>query len=308
MTERSRGVALLTVLLVVALATVTATALATLLQLDIRRTGLLAQQRQARAYLQGAEQWAEQILARDRAAGPIDDLAEPWARKLPPLPVAGGYVQGRLDDLQGRFNLNDLLAGHSVDPRQLALLQRLLAQLGLPVGPAAAIADWVDPDTSPRLPDGAEDSTYLDRTPAYLAANRPFVSVSELRLIRGIDATTYQQLAPLVSALPDATPINVNTAPAELLAALDPRLSHASVEHLLQVRQRQPFATAADFLKATGLTNFALPGSAIGTASRYFLLTAEARVGDTRVRLHSLLVRGGDGTTRSLLRSYGDDW
>ncbi len=76
MARRDRRLALLTVLLVLALASVTAAALATLLQMDIRRNGLLAQQRQARAYLQGAEDWAAEILARDHAAGPINDLDE----------------------------------------------------------------------------------------------------------------------------------------------------------------------------------------------------------------------------------------
>ncbi len=308
MARRDRGVALLTVLLVLALASVTATALATLLQMDIRRSGLLAQQRQARAYLQGAEDWAAQILARDHAAGPIDDLDEAWARRLPPLPVAGGSVQGRLTDLEGRFNLNSLLAGNAIDPHQLALLRRLLHQLDLPVGLAAAIADWIDPDHKLRFPDGAEDSTYLDQTPPYLPADRAFVSVSTLRLVHGVDDTAYRRLQPLVSALPQATPINVNTAPAALLAALDPRLDNSRVQRLLEQRRQHPFATAADFIKATGLNHFALPVSALGTASRYFLLSASARVGDARAHLYSLLVRGRTGITRSLLRSFGRDW
>lgn len=308
MADRNRGVALLTVLLVVALASVTATALATLLQLDIRRTGLLAQQRQARAYLLGAEDWAAQILARDHAADPIDDLNETWARRLPPLPVDGGSVQGRLTDLQGRFNLNNLLAGKTIDARQLALLQRLLRRLELPVELANTIADWIDPDGSPRFPGGAEDSVYLDQTPPYLTADRPFVSASTLRLVHGVDGPTYRQLRPLVSALPANTPINVNTASAPLLAALDPRLDSTRVGQLLQRRHRRPFATTAEFIKATGLTHFALPASALGTTSHYFLLSATAQVGDARAQLHSVLVRSDNGITRSLLRSYGDDW
>lgn len=301
-----RGVALITVLLVVALASLTATRLATLTQLDIRRSGLLIQQQQARNYLAGAEQWAAQILRRDRIDGAIDHPGEDWAQRLPPFPVSGGEVTGVLSDLQGRFNLNDLIVDGALDPAQSALLERLLDRLGLSRGLAQAIADWIDPDSEPRFPDGAEDSDYLGRDPAYLAANRPFASISELRLVRGIDADAYRRLAPFVTALPQATPLNVNTAPAELLAALDDDLGAGDAERLVQARAEQPFDSVADFAASTGLVDFDAPEGLLGTASDYFLLDAEARVGEARARLHSVLHRSGSGATRVVMRSYGE--
>lgn len=300
-----RGVALITVLLVVALASLTATSLASLTQFGLRRSGLLQQEQQARFYLHGAEQWAAQILNRDRGDGPIDHLGEDWAQPLPPLPVEGGQVIGRLSDLQGRFNLNGLIVGDVVDEARLALLERLLDQLGPGRGVASAIVDWIDADREPRFPDGAEDSDYLTRNPSYLAANRPLASVSELRLIRGVDGTVHARLAPLVSALPRPTAINVNTAPVELLAVLLPGLDQTAAVRLDQARRERPFASVDEFIASTGLVDPDLPVDLLTTESAFFLLEAEAEIGDAGARLHSLLYRADSGTTRSLMRSYG---
>jgi general secretion pathway protein K len=300
-----RGIALITVLLVVALASLTATSLASMTQFGLRRSSLLQQEQQARLYLHGAEQWAAQILNRDRGDGPVDHLDEDWARTLPPLPVEGGQVSGRLSDLQGRFNLNSLIIGETVDEARLAVLERLLDQLGLNRGIALAIADWIDADREPRFPDGAEDSDYLTRNPAYLAANRPLTSVSELLLIRGVDGAVHARLAPLVSALPRPTPINVNTAPVEVLAALDSGLDQSAAMRLDQARREQPFASVDEFIASTGLVELDIPQGLLTTGSDFFLLEAEAGIGDASARLHSLLYRADSGATRSLMRSYG---
>lgn len=300
-----RGVALITVLLVVALASLTATSLASLTQFGLRRSGLLQQEQQARLYLHGAEQWVAQILDRDRSDGPIDHFDENWAQTLPPLPVEGGRVIGRLSDLQGRLNLNGLIVDGVVHEARLALLERLLDRLGLDRGIAAAIVDWIDTDREPRFPDGAEDSDYLGRDPGYLAANRPLASVSELRLIRGVDGAALSRLAPLVSALPRPTAVNVNTAPVELLAVLLPGLDPADAARLDQARRERPFASVDEFLASTGLTDPDPPTDLLGTGSAFFLLEAEAEIGEAGARLHSLLYRADSGTTRSLMRSYG---
>ncbi len=298
------GVALITVLLVVALASLTATSLASLTQFELRRTGLVLQEQQTRWYLQGAEQWATQVLARSDIE--IDHPGEDWARVLPPLPVDGGFIAGGLSDLQGRFNLNNLIADDADDPTQLALLQRLLDRLALPQGLAQAIADWIDADREPRFPDGAEDSDYLARDPPYLAANRPLASISELLLIRGFDGVSYQRLAPLVTALPEPTPINVNTAPVELLGVLDSRLDGELAGRLDRTRRERPFASVAEFIAATGLDGLELPETALSVRSDFFLLAAAAEIGAARGTLQSLLYRNEAGLARSLRRSYGD--
>ncbi len=342
--HRQRGVALITVLLIVFLASVAAVSLASLQQLAIRRSAVFLHQQQARLYTLGAEQMAIIILTRDRQKNDIDHPHEAWALLPPILPVAGGTLTARISDLQGGFNLNNLwrpapgapvrpaakpdtqpsdpkpadetrktpaptvatTAKAALEPAQLSVLQRLLESLALPPELALAIADWIDPDAEPRFPDGAEDSDYAVLNPAYLAANRPFVSVSELRLVKGVDQEAFAQLQPVVRALPPGTPVNINTAPALVLAALGkdgPKL--ADVSHLLQERPGDGYQSVDAFLNAAKLTTVEAPIKALlSVNSQYFLLQAEARVGDGRAMLYSMLYRDPNGV-RVLQRAFG---
>ena len=305
--ENQYGVALLTVLLVIALASLTAVQLASSQQFSVRRSELLLHRQQAKQYLLGAERWALAILIRDRNANDTDHADEDWATIPPALPVSGGVVSGQLSDLQARFNLNNLLTPEgSIDDRQLQVLSRLLAQLELPEGIAQAVADWLDDDQQIRFPDGAEDSDYLLATPSYLAANRELADPSELRLIKGVDAETYAKLVPFISTLPGHVPININTASPELLAALDPALDSTGAEHLIAERESQAFASVVDFLAATGLEEPQIRHEDIAVGSAYFLLRAQASVGSASAQLSSVLRRDSQGLG-VIMRSFGVD-
>lgn len=345
---RSRGVALITVLLVVFLASITATSLATLQQMTIRRGTVLQHQQQARLYALGAEQWAKIILERDLEQGETDHPGEEWANLPPALPIEGGALATRISDLQGCFNLNNLWrpasAGPSpspdpdrppedtqpqdpdatpeespeapadaappspqpagLDQAQMQILQRLLVSLNLEPALAQAIADWIDPDSDPLFPDGVEDSDYLVLDPPYLAANRPMLDVSELRLVKGVNRETYDKLAPLVCVLPSVTALNVNTAPALVLAALSDGLDPIDVERLLENRPDEGYENVDDFLNAVQLTLTPPEKERLSVTSHYFQLRAEARVGDGRAMLYSILKRDENGI-RILQRSFG---
>ncbi len=365
--RRHAGVALITVLLIVFLASVTAASLAALQQLAIRRGTVLQHQQQARLYTLGVEQWAMLILARDRKRNETDHPGEQWANLPPALPVKDGVLSGRIRDLQGCFNLNNLWQpaatatapisddansqpspegggepaepgqaegetaaqdqppdapqpGDSTEPgdstasesgkaqlnqAQLQVLQRLLASLELKPELAQAIADWIDPDQDPLFPDGAEDSDYNVLNPPYLAANRPLSSASELRLIKGVDRETYDKLAPLVCALPPGTPLNVNTAPALVLAALGEGQDPKEMERLLESPPSDGYPNVDDFLNAAKLTVDAQLKAQLGANSQHFSLRAEARVGDGRAMLYSTLYRDENGV-RVLRRSFGN--
>ncbi len=145
--HRQTGVALITVLLVVFLATIAATALSSVQQLTLRRSTLHLHLHQARLYTLGAEQWAMSILQRDRRDNDTDHLGEDWASLPPALPVEGGSISGHLEDLQGRFHLNNLINSEGeLDPVWLGHLERLLEHLELESGLAQAIVDWIDAD------------------------------------------------------------------------------------------------------------------------------------------------------------------
>ena len=188
--HRQRGVAVLTAMLVVTVGTILAVNLMWQAQLDQRRTAAALAADQGLMYTHGAEAWAADILRQDLVDSPFsDNLSELWATEIPPLPVEGGVVSARLEDLQGRFNLNNLV-DESGEEDALALRQfeRLLTLVGLEPSLAGAIVDWLDPNADPRFPDGAEDAAYGNTNPQYRTANVMITSPSELMAVTGFDA------------------------------------------------------------------------------------------------------------------------
>lgn len=299
-----QGVALITALVVVAIATIAATWLLTSLQQDIRRSASVLQQEQAWQYALGAEAWASRRLEEDARESKYDGLTEEWATELPPLPVEGGSISGRLLDLQGRFNLNSLLTRDGkYDSQAQSRLRRLLEIEDLPPDLTLAILDWIDADNEPAGPGGAEDSAYLALDPPYLAANRPMVVPSELRLVKGIDTQAWKKLEPLVSALPESTPINVNTAPAEVLASLGMSLSQA--EGLASALHESPAERIEDFLLYPEVQEARIGQQGLSVSSHWFRLEVQVEIGQIRLDYRALLHRDEQGRVRTIFRSTG---
>ncbi|MBI5460981.1 MAG: type II secretion system minor pseudopilin GspK [Gammaproteobacteria bacterium] len=305
-----RGVALITALLVVALATVAAVAMASRQQLDVRRTANLLQGDQAYVYAQAVEDWARVVLKRDENKQ-VDSLDEDWAQQLSPIAVPGGQVNGFILDLQGRFNLNNLLNsdGQLSEP-DLNYFRTLLRNLELNDQLTAAVLDWIDVDTQTRYEDygdGAEDDFYLSTDVPYRAANREFQSISELRLVRGFDAEVWNKLAPYVCALQGRVALNVNTAAAPLLQALSEDLTQRDAEQLVEERGETGFERLDAFANSPVFASRPLSQAQQGNLainSSYFLVRSEIGVGSARARVFSVLQRASNGAT-TLTRTQG---
>jgi general secretion pathway protein K len=292
--RRQRGVALVTALLVVAIATVAAIAMASRQQLDIRRTGSLLHGEQAWAYVLGAENWATVVLRRDREDSQIDTLEEDWSTQPPVSFVEGGSIIGRLIDLQGRFNVNNLVSGGGASPENIDYYKRLLRLLDLDEGLADALVDWIDDDIDVRFPDGAEDENYLLLETPYRVANRPLADISELRLVKGYTAEVVAKLQPYLVALPEPTPINVNTADAVVLAALAVNLDVSDGEALVEGRGEDGYETVDKFKQEPALKSIQVDDALLGVNTRWFLMVSQADIGQGRARLASLIQRADD--------------
>lgn len=294
---KQRGVALITALLVVALATLAAVAMATRQQLDIRRTGSFLHSEQAYAYVVGAENWARVVLIRDRKDSEIDTLAEDWSTQPPASIVEGGSIIGRILDMQGRFNVNSLVSGGQVNPDAVDAYKRLLILLDLDEALADALVDWIDEDIDVRFPDGAEDETYLLLPTPYRTANRLLADISELRLVAGYDEPeVIEKLRPFIVALPEATPININTASAEVLSTVAKDLALSDGEKLVEARGEEGFETVDSFLKHDVLGGLEVKQSLLSVQSHWFLMISEANIGQGRARLASLIQRTPDAS------------
>jgi type II secretory pathway component PulK len=153
-----------------------------------------------------------------------------------------GTVIVSVEDENARFNLNSLRL-----PDSLIVFKRLLKILGLDERIGDRIADWIDPNTGPRLSDSKEGAknAYMD-------------SVDELLLIKGIDRQTYEALLPYVTVYgynysdlnPGDRRVNVNTASIPVIMSLG--ISKEQAEEIVNYRKLEPFTQPGD-LDKTGL-------------------------------------------------------
>jgi general secretion pathway protein K len=308
-----RGVALLVAILIVALGTILAAAIAYENAMTFRRGAATFAFDQALLVQQGAEALAAYGLRLAQKSDPQHTYAsQGWARPLGPIEVVPGVMlTAQLEDLQGRFNLNNLVRQDGTpDPVQVAAFQQLLAMLGLEPRWADFMVDWIDRNISPVTPDGAKDSVYMGQTPPYRTPNRYITSASELLALPGFGRERYVALAPFVTALPYGTKINVCTARDKVL---DAYLGHSDFqsdpEGLAKNRATATtcFPKLSDYQPAADPAVWKNISSKLQMTSSYFRLTSLVTIGSTEFNLYSLLLQDPTGQVRPVLRSYTPD-
>ncbi len=304
--SHQRGIALITVLLVVALVTVICTALLQRQQLAIRSTGNQLLVRQALYYAEGGELLAQALLRRDQEQGAVDSLTEPWANLGRRLPLdEGGELRLHIEDLAGRFNLNSLNAAGELGKLSSLRFRRLLKQLRLSPVYAKRLQDWLDTDQQANGSGGAEDDQYLQLDPAYRTGPGHIADISELRLLLGMTEADYRRLLPFVSALPSQTELNINTASPQVLACLGEGIRPAALQAAIAGRGHSGYSDVASFVQQ--LSIYGVKAQGLGVGSRYFRVTTEVLLGDRRQVLTSYLQRGNDKHVRLMARDLGQE-
>jgi general secretion pathway protein K len=291
--KNQRGVAIVLAMGIAAIAAMAATAMMMSQSLWVRHSELSSDRTQAQLVVKAGVDWARAVLSDDRRSSTVDHLGEPWALRLPPMPVENGKLAGHIDDQQGRYNLNNLVRNGQVNSAQLAHFQKLLSILGLPAALADTLADWLDADNEPQPRGGAEDAEYLALATPYLAANRPLSDVAELALVKGYDEDVRKRLAPFVTALPRFTPVNANTAPPEVLTAVISGLSLIEARSLASRRDRTYARDRSEFRRLLPPdTTFA--DEDITVSSDFFLARVQVTMGSSQASGSALLVRQGN--------------
>ena len=316
---RQRGAALIMAMLIFAVSAALIVAMKSDFERVYQRGANVFLAEQSRAYLRGAEGLATLALLVDYDADkeseqPRDSLDEVWAREEVPYPLdEGGWLSGKLEDIQGRFNLNHLAETAEQgqgEPRftaaQAQFIRLLLAVTGEALSEQEAIeltqavGDWLDADFQPRLA-GAEDDYYAGLTPPYRASNRAMLSVTELQAVKGMTQEIFQALQPWVTVWPQSpATLNIHTAPAMVLRSLGPDdslrpLSDADGLALASYRCDNGFNDLEDFLNhpvlADSKDSMAQTRSLLGEQTDYFLLRARVEVAGRNQRLYSVLER-----------------
>jgi general secretion pathway protein K len=311
--RRQRGIALITAILLVALATILAATIGYENAMTARRGTATFAFDQSVEVAKAAEAIAAYALRAVRQQNHTTTYpAQPWGMPYGPVDLVPGVtLEAWLEDAQGRFNLNNLAnADGSTNNDEMLVFENLLTILGLEPKWAPMMADWIDSDTVPNNPDGAEDSVYLSQTPPYRAANMFISSASEILALPGFGRDRYLKLAPYITALPQGTTINLCSAGQPVLNALGPPGSnnYSDADSLAKSRAEGCFPTLQEFDTAfSDATSKQTANGMVTSLSNYFTLTSIVTIGSTQFALYSLLHQEGDMRVRSIQRSFTAD-
>ena len=308
---RQRGIALITAMVLVAIAAVLATAIGFASAMSARRASTMFGADQSLLAGEGAEAMAAYVLKQSTTGSASLSLDQPWAQPYGPFELGEGVTLefAQIEDQQGKFNINNLADGGATDPTSVQQFQQLLSLLGLETKWAGILADWIDVDNTPNSPDGAEDSVYLAQTPPYRAANMPVTSISELLAMPGFGRDRYNRLAPYITALPPPTSINICTASGVLLDALSGKTEYSTDASALANGRKNKgcFPTMAVFQTSVASQAQAQLAGRIGTTASYFRLRSIITIGTARFTLYSLLYSDRSGQIRPILRTFGTE-
>ena len=297
-----RGAALLTAMIIVVLIVTLASSMVwqqwRAVQVEVAERA----RTQSAWVLSGALDWARLILRED-ARGNVDHLGEPWAVPLAEARLSTflaadsnntddgpeAFLSGSITDAQSRYNVTNLVdrAKGEIDKLEFAAFERLCQNLGVDSGVAALVASGLRDALAP-AGSGTASAPLLPQ------------SVAQLSWL-GVDAASLELLAPYIVVLPVATPVNVNTASAEVLVAVIKGNDHATAERLLQVRQRTPFESKEKFEAQVPSLAAQTAAARLSVNSSFFEVRGRLRLSD-RVLEESSLVQRVQGRQVDVLR------
>lgn len=284
MSARSQtGAAIITALLITSLGVLLVSGAFIRQAVVVRQVENAADLAQARWLLAGAIDWVRVILREDVRTTTVDHVGEPWATPLGRTRLDNGHrepawLSGRVEDAQSRFNLRGLSAPGGAPPEEVAALARLLALTGN---------------------SGVDAERFAQRLRAAMVIPRPggpsllVGTLEDLVLSDTADAEALQRLRPYVTLLPVPTPVNVNTASAEVMAARFAELSLADARSLVESRNQAVFRDLADFQARLPGLKLAGIGEATVT-SRMFILDGLIEYGRARLAVRVLMQRAGE--------------
>lgn len=320
--RQQQGLALLSVLLILSLLIMLANELVQSFRGQIYRAQSQQQREQTRWFAMSAESLAKQALKESfKVDAETTNLDQYWAQDERKFPVDNGLIGGHVIDGQSCFNINALAkADDESKPldsderyREGAIFTALLKYLDVPNSLAqeitASTRNWVSAEP---LAKGAGDLEYLGLPMPYRSARTLMRDESEWRAVAGVSQDIARKIMPYLCALPNETlAVNVNTIatdqPALLAALFVDTLPLDQAESILQERDKKGWKTVDDFIAQPLLSNFntANVSSRLTTVSHYFLVNATAELGDSYLRLRTLLARSTNNELAVVRRKFG---
>jgi len=308
---RQRGVAVITALLLTTLAVTIVASLFWQQQVQVRSIENQRLQLQKQWVLRGALDWAMLILREDFKHSSTDNLDEPWSVPLAETRLdqyvendnslddfAGATLSGGISDAQARYNLANLCPNGTVDPAEVAVFARLLRNANLVPDLAQAAANSMaaalkKPEAAPPGQDN-------------LPAPQPvvFAHTTDLLAVPGFTPQAIETLKDLIIILPRPTPVNVNTAPVEVLAARIDSLTLADAAVLAESRNTASFRDLADFSHRLPGKVLSTSASDVSIATNYFLVNGNVRMSRAGLSIQALIERNASSTKLLWIREY----
>jgi general secretion pathway protein K len=253
---------------------------------------------QSRLLLRGALDWGRAILREDANRSSYDALSEPWAQplaetRLDQLGETGSIaalasIAGSMEDAQGRFNLRNLVENGQIVDKELESLRRLASLLELPTQTADLIAE--------RMLQAQGQPSADDRGDADSVRPLPLMLPRDISGVQGISPDATDRLAPYIVVLDERTPVNANTASAEVIAARVPELSLAEARSLVAERERiSYFNSIGEVRTRLGAKGSVVTDADLSTMSRFFFVRGEVKLDRAVTRMEALVKRGAPG-------------
>lgn len=285
-TRRQQGAALLIAMVVVTVIAALASSMVWQQWRSIQAESAERARSQAHWVLMGALDWGRLILREDARGSQIDHLGEPWAvplqearlstfladgrEDLEDNPALQSFVSGTVVDAQSRFNLRNLVVNGELSAPAVRTLQRICEAAGVSPAVASRIMDGVRRSWAPPESQGqaAVEQTFL------LSPER----MSDL-VWWGLDPREIQQLRSWITLLPAPTPLNVNTASAEVLAVAIDGIDGSIAQRIVQTRNGGPFRSAEQVVALLPPLEGGNRSTGLSVQSNFFELTGRLRLG-----------------------------
>lgn len=285
---KQRGTAIIVALFITALVAAASFAMMERLRTDTHRTELLLNDIQMNLYAQGSIYWAIDQLANDLKQQQPGKVTDRTPIRSPVNEMNGAKISSVIYDAQGKLNINNL-----TDSQFQTLFTRLLQivqpNLDLPAAQAITlnVVNWI----TPGMANSQLDQYYEHLNPSYRMPHRLMASVSELRLVKGITPELYTKLAPLVTALPEKTMLNINSVPVPLLMSFSSSISLEMAKALDAERQRNPFPSLDAMNNFSIVKSNPIAQNNLTVSSNYFIVRTTVTLGTQRMTLYTLLMR-----------------
>ena len=186
-------------------------------------------------------------------ASACESLNDVWAVPFPPMPLEGGNVSLSIVDEARKLNLNSMVAqGGAPDQAAIAKVQRLFTILDVNVDLVQGIIEWITPVAA--NPSGGGSDFYMGLKPPYQPRFGPMPTIGDLQMVKGFNEAIFNRVSPFLTVMPE-TAVNVNTAPPQVIATLEPELMEDQkiVQEIIAAREIRPFSQTTDIMNLPDL-------------------------------------------------------